>query len=177
MKNIVYFILCAFALCACENKNYKVKVTSGNVNVTMNAPTIGIVGVNKVGYDGFTLEEIEEEIFEEIQDNEYYGNYDVYVTLRFEDKYGKRYERESVKVCTLDGGDVKKYVDYSYFRGEIPFGKAFSWNYDYGDTKHEVKEESISEKIDDIIGDIIMYLGGLWLISLLLYGVYEYIKK
>jgi hypothetical protein len=49
----------AIMLSSCQSKNYKVQISEGDVSVTMHSPTIGIVGINKVGYDGFTLEEVE----------------------------------------------------------------------------------------------------------------------
>lgn len=156
MKKVLSILLTLFAcllfLCSCGSKNYEVKVTDGSVYVTMKAPSVGVSGVNEVSFDGFTLAEIEEEIFDEIQDRKYYGDYDVYVTLRFENQYGQLYERGSVRVCTLDANDVKKYVDYSYFRGSIPFSNAFQWNHNYTGPEREVVEPTMFERFLDWLG-------------------------
>lgn len=143
---MLWFVICLFFFDSCGAKNYEVSVVNGKVEVVMKAPSIGAAGFNEVAFDGFTLEEIEEEIFDEIQDAKYGGDYEVYVTLRFKNRYGRLYERESVKVCTLDAMDVKKYVNYSYFRGNIPFENAFQWNHDYMGVEREVVEPELWEK-------------------------------
>lgn len=116
------------------NKNYKIEFEDSNIYVTMKSPSIGIAGVNRISFDGFEPADIEETIFKMIRHRDYDGDYDVYVTLEFKDKYGNYYDSStSVKVCTLNGEDVKKYADYSYFRGEIPLEKAYPWNYNYSE--------------------------------------------
>jgi hypothetical protein len=94
----------------------------------MHSPTIGIVGINKVGYDGFTLEEVEEEIFDGIRRKGFNGDYNVYVTLQYKDDHGNYYNGDRVKVSTLNGADVKEYASYSYFRGNAHLYAAFPWN-------------------------------------------------
>lgn len=135
MNRLFYFSLLfsSILLIACSNeKNYKVSFQSGAIYVTMKCPTIGIAEINRVSYDGFEPEDIEKDIFEEIRDRDYSGYYDVYVTLQFEDEYGNYNDSpESVKVCTLSGEDVKKYVDYNHFRGKIPFHYSYPWIHKY----------------------------------------------
>lgn len=56
MKQIAFnlFLLCLTItlFCSCESKNYSVDVSDGIVEVKMHSPTMGIVGINEVGYDG-----------------------------------------------------------------------------------------------------------------------------
>jgi hypothetical protein len=140
----------AIMLSSCQSKNYKVQISEGDVSVTMHSPTIGIVGINKVGYDGFTLEEVEEEIFDGIRRKGFNGDYNVYVTLQYKDDHGNYYNGDRdynvyvtlqykddhgnyyngdrVKVSTLNGADVKEYASYSYFRGNAHLYAAFPWN-------------------------------------------------
>ena len=139
MNRFFYFMLIfsSILLIACsKEKNYKVSFQSTTIYVTMKCPSIGIAGINKISYDGFELEDIEKEIFEEIRDRDYSGNYDVYVTLQFKDKYGNYNDsHECVKVCTLNGGEVKKFASFFYFEMEhmIPFYEAYPWNYNYNE--------------------------------------------
>jgi hypothetical protein len=118
----------AIMLSSCQSKNYKVQISEGDVSVTMHSPTIGIVGINEVGYDGFTLEEVEEEIFDGIRRKGFNGDYNVYVTLQYKDDHGNYYNGDRVKVSTLNGADVKEYASYSYFRGNAHLYAAFPWN-------------------------------------------------
>lgn len=136
-KNLFYFLIVVvtIVLTSCESKNYKVQVCSsssdGDVWVTMRCPTIGIAGINQVAYDGFTLEEVEKEIYDGIRDDSYNGNYEVYVTLQFRDDHGNYYDGDMVQVSTLNGADVKQYASYSYFRGKANLSAAFPWNHKY----------------------------------------------
>lgn len=131
MKIKIYCLVMAtiaIMLSSCQSKNYKVQISEGDVSVTMHSPTIGIVGINKVGYDGFTLEEVEEEIFDGIRRKGFNGDYNVYVTLQYKDDHGNYYNGDRVKVSTLNGADVKEYASYSYFRGNAHLYAAFPWN-------------------------------------------------
>lgn len=122
--------------CSKKNNSYKVEFKSESVHVTMKCPQIGVAGRNEVSYDGFTSEDIEKEIFEGIRNRDYSGDYEVYVTLLFKDKYGNYSKsQERVKVCTLNGDDVKRYADFNYFKlkSPIPLDKSYPWNYDYAD--------------------------------------------
>ena len=94
----------------------------------MHCPSMGIVGVNQVGYDGFTYEEVEKEVFDKIRSSSYNNNYSVFVKLQFKDSYGNYYDGESILVTTLNGADVKRYASYSYFRGQTHIADAFPWN-------------------------------------------------
>lgn len=149
MNRLFYFmlIISSILLIGCsKEKNYKVSFQSKTIYVTMKCPSIGIVGINQISYDGFELEDIEKDIFEEIRDRDYSGNYDVYVTLQFKDEYGNYNDSpESVKICTLNGKDVKKYVSYSYFRGKIPFHYSYPWIHDYNvkDDSQEQDQEAL----------------------------------
>jgi hypothetical protein len=135
MKKILSILLILFCIttlfCSCEKKNYSVKITDGTVNVKMRCPTKGIVGINQVGYEGFTYEEVEETVFDKIRNRDYDGDYTVVVTLEFKDAYGNYYDGPAVTVSHLNGADTKRYASYRYFRGSSNIYKAFPWNYDY----------------------------------------------
>ena len=134
MKNFLFLslILLLVGLSSCDTKkNYSVTVSGNSVNVRMHSPTIGIVGINEVGYDGFTYEDVDQEIFDKIRDSDYNGDYNVYVTLEFLDDHGNRYAGEPVLVTTLNGADVKSYASYSYFRGNSHIENAYPWNHNY----------------------------------------------
>ena len=121
-------ICCTLLLCACEQKNYSVEIQDGAIHIQMHCPSIGIVGVNQVSYDGFTYEEVEQEVFDKIRNSSFNGNYFIYVKLQFKDSYGNYYDGESKLVTTLNGADVKRYASYSYFRGKTHISDAFPWN-------------------------------------------------
>lgn len=118
----------SIVLCSCEKKNYKVEIQDGSVHVTMHSPSIGIVGFNQVSYDGFTYEEVEQEVFDKIRSSSYDGSYTVSVTLQFIDSYGNYYDDERIIVSKLDAKEVKKYASYNYFRGHAHISDAFPWN-------------------------------------------------
>lgn len=126
-------ILSNVLLIACSNnKNYNVEFHGQSIYITMKSPTLGIASLNGVSFDGFTLEDIEKEIFKKIRRRNYSGDYNVYVTLQFLDEYGNYQDSpERVKVCTLNGREVKKYADFFFFRGKIPFYHAYPWNHNY----------------------------------------------
>lgn len=118
-------------LCCASPKNYDVQVNSfsGEVWATMHSPTMGIVTLGQVNFDGFTLENVEEDIFDGIRHNFFYdGNYDVYVVLQSKDGYGNYNNVDTVKVSTLNGAEVKKYASYKYFMGKANLSAAFPWN-------------------------------------------------
>lgn len=119
---------CTLFLYACEQKNYSVEIKDGAVHINMHCPSIGIIGVNQVSYDGFTYEEVEREVFDKIRSSSYNNNYFVFVTLQYKDSYGNYYDGESKLVTTLNGADVKRYASYSYFRGKTHIADAFPWN-------------------------------------------------
>lgn len=125
-------IISIFLLFACNSsKNYNISVSDGIVSITMKSPTIGISGINKVDFDGFKPEDIERDVFEEIRSRKYNGDYDVYVTLKFKDSYGNYYDSpERVKVCVLNGAEIKRYADFKYFRG-LNLYKAYPWVHNY----------------------------------------------
>ena len=128
----IYFILLAIygsiVLCSCEKKNYKVEIQDGSIHVTMHSPSMGIVGINQVSYDGFTYEEVEQEVFDKIRNSSYDGSYTVSVTLQFIDSYGNYYDGERIIVSNLDAKEVKKYASYYYFRDHTHISDAFPWN-------------------------------------------------
>lgn len=135
MKKIfpVILLLCSVVtlFCSCEKKNYSVDVTDGTVRVKMHSPSMGIVGINQVGYDGFTYEEVEKEVFDKIRNRKYDGRYSVIVTLEFKDSYGNYYDGTPVTVTSLNGVEVKRYASYGYFRGSSHIDDAFPWNHQY----------------------------------------------
>ena len=128
----LFAIIGIFLLFACNNsKNYQVRVSDGFVNITMKSPSIGIVGINQVSFDGFKPEDIEREVFDEIRSRNYSGDYEVYVTLKFKDSYGNYYDSpEKVKVSVLNGADIKRYAEFKYFRG-LNLYKAYPWVHNY----------------------------------------------
>ena len=72
----ILLALCSLlVLSGCEKKNYNVDIRDGVINVKMHSPSIGIVGINQVSYDGFTYEEVEKEIFDKIRSQSYDGSY------------------------------------------------------------------------------------------------------
>ena len=76
---------------------------------------VSLYGVN---FDGFTIEDVEEEIFDKIRSSNYEGYYTVYVILQYRDSYGNFYDGPQTKVSTLQSSEVKKYASYGYFRGQ-----------------------------------------------------------
>lgn len=135
MKQLVFylFLLCCTItlLCSCESKNYSVEVSDGIVKVKMHCPTMGLVGLNQVGYDGFTYEEVEQKVFDKIRSRSYDGYYSVVVTLQFKDNYGNYYDGTPVTVTSLNASEVKRYAAYSYFSGSTHIADAFPWNHKY----------------------------------------------
>ena len=113
------------------NKNYDVKLQSNNIYVTMHCPSIGIAGINQVSYDGFTYDEVEKLLYNKIRDNDYNGDYTIWVTMQFKDEYGNYTDGPQIPVTTLNSKDVKRYSSYRYFRGKSMIYKAFPWNYNY----------------------------------------------
>ncbi|WP_314937142.1 hypothetical protein [Alloprevotella tannerae] len=134
MKKFPFILLlCSVVLlfCSCKKKNYSVDVSDGTVWVKMRSPTIGIVGINEVDYDGFTYEDVEEEVFDKIRNRNFYGDYSVIVTLEFQDSYGNYYDGPPVTVGSLNGAEVKRYASYGYFKGSSHIADAFPWNHKY----------------------------------------------
>lgn len=132
MTLLMFILTMNFTACNQNNDNYNVEFNNGIIHVTMKCPTIGIIGINKVSFDGFTEEDIEKEIFEGIRNRDYSGNYEVYVTLKFKDEYGNYYDSdEKVHVCTLNSEDVKKYSNYNYFKGNANLGESYPWIHNY----------------------------------------------
>lgn len=97
----------------------------------MHCPSIGIVGINQVSYDGFTYEEVEQEVFDKIRSKSYDGWYSIVVILQFKDSYGNFYDGPPVTVTGLKASEVKRYASYSYFRGSSHLENAFPWNHKY----------------------------------------------
>ena len=122
--------VCLFSSCSLS-KNYEVTVTDGSAHITMHCPTIGLTGINQVSYDGFTYDEVEKELFDQIRDSDFNGNYTVWVTMQFKDSYGNYSDGPKVKVTTLSGSDVKKYASFRYFKGKSMMYKAFPWVHNY----------------------------------------------
>ena len=95
--------------------------------VIMPCPTMGIVGRNEVGYDGFTFDEVEKDLFKMVRRaNE--GDYNIYVILKYKDSYGNYSKSDTTYVSTLNRDDLRKYAEYSYFAGKSKIDKAFPWN-------------------------------------------------
>lgn len=135
MKTIkIYYLFIAtllFFSCGQSSNGYKVTVTDGRIDIIMKSPTMGIVGLGQVGYDGFSPRDIDREVFDKVRKRAYSGDYSVYVTMRFKDSYGNYYNSlEEVNICTLNGADMKKYAAFKYFKG-LPIYKAYPWVYDY----------------------------------------------
>lgn len=135
MKTIkIYYLFIVsllFLSCGNSSNGYTVTITDGRVDIIMKSPSIGVVGVNKVGFDGFTPKDIDREVFDKIRKRTYSGDYSIFVTLKFKDSYGNYYiSPEKVNICTLNGADVKRYADFSNFSG-LPIYKAYPWIYNY----------------------------------------------
>ena len=134
MKKFPFMLLlCSVVLlfCSCKKKNYSVDVSDGTVWVKMHSPTMGVVGINRVGYDGFTYEDVEEEVFDKIRSRSFYGDCSVIVTLEFQDSYGNYYDGPPVTVGSLNGAEVKRYASYWDFNGSSHIADAFPWNHEY----------------------------------------------
>ena len=123
------FAVIAMFMVSCQSKNYRVQVCSsssdGQVWVHMRCPTIGFAGINKIAFDGFSYEDVEEEIFDGIRSNSYNGNYEVYVTLEYRDDHGNYHDGDMKLVSVLNGADVKEYASYTYFHGKSQIQKAY----------------------------------------------------
>ena len=122
MKRFLFVLsifMCTLTIvCSCEQKNYSVEVNDGSVIVKMHSPSRGVVSLYGVNFDGFTIEDVEEEIFDKIRSSNYEGYYTVYVILQYRDSYGNFYDGPQTKVSTLQSSEVKKYASYGYFRGQ-----------------------------------------------------------
>lgn len=153
LKTIISIILtiCSlFILSSCEKKNYNVEIQDGFIYVTMHCPTMGIVGINQVSYDGFTYEEVEQEVFDKIRNRNYSGSYTVSVTLQFLDSYGNYYDGDRRVVSTLSATEVKKYTSYYYFSGQTHISDAFPWNRKCTHCNNGIiqKERKVMKKIE-----------------------------
>ncbi len=126
--NILIVACCILLLYSCKRKNYNVEIQDGQIYVTMHCPTMGIVGINQVSFDGFTYEEVEKEVFDEIRGRSYDGLYTITVIIQFLDKYGNYYNGTPIQVTTLSASEVKKYASYNFFRGQTYIEKSFPWN-------------------------------------------------
>lgn len=156
------FIIFLFIVsCNSNTKNYSVMVKNGSVVIRMHCPTIGLVGINQVGYDGFTYEEVEKSIFDEIRNSSYNGDYTVSVILQYRDSYGNFSTEDTTVVSILNGEDVKRYASYSYFNGNANIAKAYPWNRTEEKTAKSVvnvDKEEFSKKtpsyyrLDSIVG-------------------------
>lgn len=128
MKKILLIVtLCLLTvLYSCKEKNYDVSVSGSSVYVTMHALSKGMITWGQVSLDGYTKEDVEKEIFNKIRSNNYDGNYDVYVTVKYMDSHGNySSDGNMVKVSTLNGADVKQYSNYSNFHGKAHLENAY----------------------------------------------------
>ena len=111
----------------CLPQNYDIKKKYNSIYVIMPCPTIGIVGRNEIGFDGFTYKEVEKDLFKMVRSSSE-GNYKIFVILKYKDSYGNYSESDTTYVSTLNRDDLRKYADYSYFAGKSAIADAFPWN-------------------------------------------------
>ena len=119
--------LATLFLTSCGNENYSVNVYPGTqtVSVHMKCPS---VGVGLITYPGYEYEDVERDIFDGIRYYAYDGNYQILVTMEFEDEYGNPKNGETVNVGSLNAAEVKRYASYHYFKGKTHLERAFPWN-------------------------------------------------
>ena len=121
VKLIIGKIIVCLLIIGCSNspKNYNIKYDEHDITIIIPMPTIGTAGIGQTTYDGFTLEDIEQDIFNELRDNKYKGNYDLNLTIKFKDKYGNYSKNETYPLNSINADDIKKYAAYNYFRGTV----------------------------------------------------------
>ena len=108
-----------------SKRNYKVEVNSSSIDVYMRAPTIGLAGINEVSFDGFKVEDVEKKLFKKIRLQKDYKTYDIFVHMEYSDQYGNYHYGKPIKVNRLSVSEVKKYKDYSHFRGRSNISAAY----------------------------------------------------
>lgn len=119
---LIIAVLCSLLLISCNTdtkKKYKILYDKNNISIIIPMPRIGIVRLGETTYDGFTLQDIEKEIFNELRGDKYYGLYHLNLTIQFKDKYGNYSEEEKYSLGDIDTDEIKKYAAYKYFMKTI----------------------------------------------------------
>lgn len=116
------YLLCgliAIVVISCkEDKPYSISLNGNNLYITMPYPTIGIVGINKVDWNGVFLSDVVEDVYQQIKESAIKGECHLYV--RFEnvttDKYGSKNSTfDETLLMNIPVKEVGKYQDSKYF--------------------------------------------------------------
>ena len=122
-KAIITFII-FLSLISCNSKTeaekkYKILYDKNNISIVIPMPKIGVVRLGETTYDGFTLQDIEKDIFNQLREDKYHGLHNLCLTILFKDKYGNYSEEEEHSLGNIDADEIKKYADYKYFMNTI----------------------------------------------------------
>ncbi len=120
MKYFLNFLF-IFLLTSCNfNKGYEVDIDSYNkkLYITVPPPKIGASGMGRIDWK-VDLDAIEKEIFDEFRSSNHKGVYSVYLSTTVNDQYGSKRKKDMGLIGTISTAEIKKYHDYSYFKGKI----------------------------------------------------------
>lgn len=121
MRTILKCLVLVLVITSCNsNKGYKVDVDSYNqtLYITIPPPKIGVSVVGRVDWK-VDLNIIEKEIFDKLRKSTNNGIFTMNLNLILKDKYGNTRIEEIGKIGEINADEVKKYVDYIYFKGRI----------------------------------------------------------
>lgn len=121
MRTILKCLILTFVIASCNsNKGYEVDIDSYNqtVHITIPPPKVGVSGMGRVDWK-IDLDIIEKDIFDELKKSTNKGIFTMNLSLIVKDQYGNTQFKEIGKIGEINADEVKKYVDYSYFKGHI----------------------------------------------------------
>lgn len=101
-----------------KEKPYSLSIQDNHLYITMPHPTIGIVGINEVSWRGVDLDELTNDIYTTLENQNLPNIYSVYVKFETSstDKYGnkeKSYKEAFLFEVSVE--EVRKYKDSKYF--------------------------------------------------------------
>jgi hypothetical protein len=119
--SIILFLLLNTSCSIFKSKNYDITYDNNNITITIPMPTFGLVNINDVDYDGFTLEDIEKELYDDFTClfSTKSGTYNIELVIKYRDMYGKFSSGSTIELGSIDAEEVRKYESYKYFRGTI----------------------------------------------------------
>lgn len=145
ITGLITIFIMSINFCSCEkikhdyfhfysvSWDYNEATGHNEINITMHYPSVGMVGINEIywGDDGNDPDDVEKDIYDEINPawynsilrNEYNkktGVWFLFLTLKEKDQYGNWVDGATkIPIGSLDCDEVRRYVDYSYFKGTI----------------------------------------------------------
>lgn len=120
ISRIIFLVFIISTLVACyHGRNYKIDFEDQNIVITIPSPSIGVSARDEISYDGFTLEEVEEDIFNDLRRPWRSGTYKMKLIIKYKNEYGEYSDKKNILLGNISAEKVKRYVDYSYFIGFI----------------------------------------------------------